>query len=594
MTYPFNIPYRLDSPPRVAGWYEYYVSPDTLTDTMEPGALTPSTNPGTLTPSTNPGALKPYEMKVWFSQGGAILDPTESWKRYSLPQPAESVDVKPDISNASEADEEQYHALLEFRADPEASLMRRIKEKLGFLSKKERNEIFKEYVERQREEIELDTLRELNGENAADAAAMWEQDEQAESEDDAALPDCDYGYVPAHPVLSERECWHEFWEYYYSLTISERNKFVEGLTWYSFNLPLHVKWYAIRQEEAEKIKKGEAVFDPTAPIFPPNPASVVELGDEKPHVLLACGALPWGNHFMSTMHLATMAIYTTQEMVSIMAKEAREQAMEARDAPTLPENVDQILADMDEAYKLIGELGGTLKKAEKLACTWLSRAIEARVFYPDTDELTDYEEMNEGEEWFPPEQAEATKKKGKGKKKKKGKKDKGKAKATGDETEEAAAAAAAASEAKPKTKKKKKGKKTKTEDPIPPPPSPPFFDYMSLLAEEEKKEAAGGPSNTTTTATNPDDADREYDLTVPGYTFARVSDAFTTSAAGLASLADRDSNPAAPDDDSGSWAERWEEQDEDDEDAEYRHRGGAAVPHPRNEVTGREGAGRIV
>lgn len=39
----------------------------------------------------------------------------------------------------------------------------RIKEKLGFLSKKERNDFYQKYVKRQQDKIELDQLCEANG-----------------------------------------------------------------------------------------------------------------------------------------------------------------------------------------------------------------------------------------------------------------------------------------------------------------------------------------------------------------------------------------------------------------------------------------------
>lgn len=391
-----------------------------------------------LTRSTNPGSPKPHEITNWIPAGGAMLDrEMGSWQRGVFPRPTESVCVAPDHSNFADDDEEQYHALLEFRADPEASLMRRIKEKLGFLSKKRRAEIYKEYLERQREEIELDHLREMEGVNAVDAAAMWEQDEQAAEDDEAdavtAVPDADYGYVPARPQLSEGDLWSEYWEYYYSMTITDRLKFVEALAWYGYNLALHVKWYAIRQEVAEIVKNGEATPDPNAPTaFPPDPAANVALGDHKPHVLRAFGVLPWGNHFMSTMHLATLVISTAKEVAKLAAAEAKEQAQTAAAAaaaalpPALPPA--RILADLDEAFRLMEEVGDTLVAAEKVTAEWLSRAIRARIFYPDTDELTDFEEESVPEEWFPPEvedeEEEKPAKKGKGKKKKKGKKPK--------------------------------------------------------------------------------------------------------------------------------------------------------------------------
>jgi len=551
-----DIPIRVLEPPSNFGWYQYYLSPDLELDTMEPGYLTPA---------TNPGAPKPYQTKNWFYQGGAVVDPTEGWKHYNRPQPAESLDVKPDYSNASEADEEQYHALLEFYADPEAALMRRLKEKLGHLSKKQRADIFKTYVERQRDEIERDALRELNGENARDAASMWEVDEQAEDEADAAVPDCDYGFVPAHPVLSEAECWQEYWELFYSLTIAQRNKYVEAVVWYGFELAHHAQWYATIQERVRLVERGEAPPpDPSAAqFFPPNPARAVGLGDEKPHVGIAFAVLPFGNHFMSTMHLATMVISTAKEMVKIMAKEGLEQAEMADAGVDLPADTEQILADMHESMGLMEELVGVLKAAEKLACESLSRACKAGIFDVDTDELTDYEEMSEVEEWFPPEkeEKEEDKKKGEGKKKKKNKKSKGKKKARAAETDDAAA-----------------------DDPSP--PTTPFFDYASLLAEEVAQDQEAGSSNATAAA--------EHDLTVPGYTFARVSDAYATSAAGLAGLADRDATATTiRTDDSELWAGRWEEDGDDDEDEEgreYRHRGSAAVPFARDGVTGREGA----
>lgn len=427
--------------PQVETWIHHYATSDLLTGEMDPVALVRHGVDATaLTPSTNPGAPKPHEIANWIPAGGAMLDrEMGSWQRGLFPRPTESVCVAPDHSNATSDDEEQYHALLEFRADPEASLMRRVKEKLGFLSKKRRAEIYKEYLERQREEIELDHLRELEGLNAFDATAMWEQDEQAAADDDeaVAVPNADYGYVPARPTLSEGDLWSEYWECYYSMTIADRNKFAEALAWYGYNLALHVKWFAIRQEEAETVKNGEATPDnPNAPVFPLNPAANVALGDHKPHVLRAFGVLPWGNHFMSTVHLAALVISTAKEVARLAAAEAKEQAQTAAAAAAaLPPA--RILADLDEAFRLMEEVGDTLVAAEKMTAEWLSRAVRARIFYPDTDELTDFEEESVPEEWFPPEaEEEKPEKKGKGKKKKKGKKGK-KAKGEGEGEEKA-------------------------------------------------------------------------------------------------------------------------------------------------------------
>jgi hypothetical protein len=351
-----------------------------------------------LTPANNPHRIADklfHQVIGWLNPGFPIPSPY-------LNDPFHAVQPTPSMAGTAgtnEADEEDPYALLEWLADPEASLQRRIKAKLPDISKKQRKEVVDYYVQVQRMEIARDQERHQKAGLEPEYEGI-----DADDTDDDDTPSSPT--IPTTHVATEADLWATFTSRLVSLPRADKFKFVSALSQYAYKLAVDCRHFTQQAEKAASQRAGRP-YDETARVpsyrdflIPgtatiPNPSFAAL----EPHVQLACYVLPMPETCVDAFKLAKTVITIARKMERAPVAEAgrvdREDAQ--RTMPDREVEVAGILAELAAGEMMREAVTEPLGLADRLVTEQLVRAARAGVFGADVWSGKWDEEMEKAE-----------------------------------------------------------------------------------------------------------------------------------------------------------------------------------------------------